>query len=87
MTIPSDEVLIPFSIQLRMPSRPDRIMTHRGGLVNHPANGWAVDREKPSAETLSTGMAADPARTEKSDAGLVLPQHSSKVEPSTSGET
>ena len=87
MTIPSDEVRIPFSIQLRMPSRPDRTITPRGGLVNHPANGWALDREKPSAETLSTGTAADPARTAKSDAGLVLPQHSSEVHPSSSGDT
>jgi hypothetical protein len=85
MTFFSDEVRIAFSIQVRMPSR-SHGMARRGSLVNHPANGWAPDREERSVESVVAGAVADPACTVIPDAVSVLPRQRLGLEPLASGD-
>ena len=76
MTIFSDEVRIPFSIQVDVPSRSGHGMAHRAGLVNHPANGWTPDLKQTRVEAVATGTAVDPLRKADSNVGPVLAKQS-----------
>ena len=83
----SDEIRVPFSVQIRLPPRDKPGMPHRRRMVNHPAQGWQPGKALAPAGPPSSALPApakavaptstDPAREDKTletdaEAGFVV---------------